>query len=113
MFGSLSLLAITASGAGLADQQTETKAWGNGPKWGSSATQVKQARTPKSQQLIQNDDLAPTLNRTEALRKEGEDGALWPGVDRALEPKIVMPHITAKKKAGAKHAKVIVRKSPK
>jgi hypothetical protein len=73
MVSALSLFAATAFTTLLADQaEAQNRPWGQQP-----SNEQKQA-LPQTTKLEQNDNLDPTVNRTQAMRTEAETGSIAP-----------------------------------
>lgn len=71
MVSTLSLIAAASLATGLADQaNAQNKAWGQ--------TDQQKNALPETTKLEQNDNLDPTVNRTQAMRTEAESGTIAP-----------------------------------
>jgi len=71
MVSTLSLIAAASLATGLADQaKAQNKAWGQ--------TDQQKGTLPETTKLEQNDNLDPTVNRTQAMRTEAETGTIAP-----------------------------------
>ena len=71
MITTLSLIAAASLATGLADQATaQNKQWGQ--------TEQQKGALPETTKLEQNDNLDPTVNRTQAMRTEAETGTIAP-----------------------------------
>lgn len=80
--------------------------WGAGPEWsartnGSNVLQRGNSggSLPETRALMNNDNLAPTMNRTSAMRLEGENDRLPSGVEQPVKTYLHQnqpPHKTSK-----------------
>lgn len=80
MVSTVSLLTVVAISTGFADQ-----ARAQNKPWNQPAHQQKPA-LPETTKLQQNDNLDPTVNRTQAMRAEAETGSIAPITGKPLIP---------------------------
>jgi hypothetical protein len=96
MLSTMSLLAATGVTTLLAEQaEAQNRPWGQQP-----IKEQKQA-LPQTTKLEQNDNLDPTVNRTQAMRTEAETGS----ISSITTPPKVGPVKPTKPKAAAKSLK--------
>lgn len=83
--------------SGLCADQKGAKTWGSGPQWGASGGTQGSTNLRETNVLLKNDQLAPTQNRTQAMRLEAATGHVNPEVDAKVAP--LLPKTTRTKPA--------------
>ena len=66
--------------------------WGHAKQWSETANTQNAAGYPRTQELMNHDNLLPGQNRTQALRLESETGHLTPSEDKIVDKAIKQDH---------------------